>query len=57
MTEKEYTPAEVAEICRVKVFTVWEWIRTGKLQARKQFRSYRVSESALKDFMQDKRGK
>lgn len=57
MTEKEYKPKEVAEICRVKVITVWDWIRTGKLKARKQQRNYRVSESALNEFFNDKKGK
>lgn len=51
-TEREYTPKEVAEICRVREFTVWDWIRKGKLEARSQLGRYRVSENSLQNFLQ-----
>ena len=41
---------EVAERYGVKVKTVWEWIRTGKLEAFSTSKIYRVSEKHLKDF-------
>ena len=54
MIDKEYTPKEVAEICRVKTITVWLWINAGKLQARVQNGKYRVSEEQLKQFLTEK---
>lgn len=41
---------EVAERYGVKVKTVWEWIRTGKLEAFSTGKIYRVSEKHLKEF-------
>lgn len=48
--DKEFTPAEVAELCRVKVATVWGWIRSGRLPARKYGKQYRVNAKALRKF-------
>ena len=47
---KLYTCDEVAEKYRVKVITVWDWIRQKKLGAIKLGREYRVSEDDLKAF-------
>lgn len=53
--EKFYTCNEVAEMFRVKVITVWEWIRLGKLEATNTGSEnkpyYRVSEKQLKKFI------
>lgn len=48
MEEKIYTIAEVAEILRVKDYTVREWLREGKLKGFKAGNRWRVKESELK---------
>ncbi len=47
---KMYTCADVAERYGVKIITVWDWIRKGKLSAIKIGRDYRVSEEDIKNF-------
>lgn len=42
-----YTCDEVAERYKVKVITVWEWIRQQKLGAIKLGKEYRISEEDL----------
>ena len=48
--KKFYTCKDVADRYGVKVTTVWEWIRTGKLKAVHIGRNYRVTEEALMSF-------
>ena len=50
--EKIYTPNDVAERYSVKIKTVWEWIKAGKLPAMKLGKFYRISESDLTAFEQ-----
>lgn len=38
---------DVAEIYDVKVITVWEWIRKGKLPALKIGKQYRITQNDL----------
>lgn len=45
-----FTCEEVAERYKVKVITVWEWIRQKKLSAIKLGREYRISEEDLNAF-------
>ena len=47
---KMYTCDEVAERYKVKVITVWEWIRQQKLGAIKIGKEYRISEEDLISF-------
>ena len=47
---KLYTCNEVAERYSVKVITVWDWIRKGKLEAVKMPKGYRVSAEALETY-------
>lgn len=47
---KLYTCDEVAERYGVKVITVWDWIRKGRLEAIKMPKGYRVSEDALAQY-------
>ena len=47
---KMYTCDEVAERYKVKVITVWEWIRQQKLGAIKLGKEYRISEEDLITF-------
>ena len=50
-----FTCEEIAERYKVKVITVWEWIRQKKLGAIKLGREYRVSEEDLKVFENSRR--
>lgn len=50
-----FTCNEVAERYRVKVITVWDWIRSGKLPAVKLGRDYRISEDDLQKFESDRK--
>ncbi|WP_099205623.1 helix-turn-helix domain-containing protein [Scatolibacter rhodanostii] len=52
---KYYTCDEVAEIYKVKVLTVWDWIRKKKLSAVKIGRDYRISTEDLKIFEEERR--
>ena len=45
-----YTCAEIASRYKVKVITVYHWIKTGKLAAVKIGKAFRVTEAALIDF-------
>lgn len=45
-----FTCEEVAERYKVKVITVWDWIRKKKLPAIKLGREYRISEEDLASF-------
>lgn len=48
--ERLYGCDEIAERYKVKKITVWEWIRTGFLPAKKIGKSYKISESDIKTF-------
>ena len=54
MDEKRISCREVAEICGVKLTTVWSWIRTGKLPAYKISKTYWVSPDDLDAFIHTK---
>lgn len=45
-----YTCEEVAEMYRIKVSTVWTWVREGKLKAVRIGKSYRIEKEALAEF-------
>lgn len=52
MPEKLYTCEELAEKYKVKIRTVWSWVRSGKLPAVKIGRLYRVYERDVVAFEQ-----
>lgn len=54
--EKMYTPEQVAEMLQVSIYTVRKWYASGKLDALKAGRRIRITESALKKFMQSRNG-
>ena len=56
MKPKVYTSDEVADICRVSVFTVREWIKAGKLVGVKRGRGYHITEADLKKFLEERHG-
>ena len=49
--DRYYTPAEVAEILKVKRQTVYTWIREGRLNASNVGRTRRISEEDLNKFV------
>lgn len=48
--EKFYTCEEVSEIYRVKISTVWAWVRSGKLKAVCIGKQYRIRREDLEEF-------
>ena len=52
---KMYTCDEVAERYKVKVITVWDWIRQKILNAIKLGREYRISEDDLTRFEDERK--
>jgi len=55
--EKLYSVQDLCQRYGVKDFTVWDWIRKGKIKAYKIGKSYRFYEADLKAFEQGKRVK
>lgn len=51
--EKLYSCEQVAEHYKVKIETVWAWIRGKKLPAVRIGKCYRVKESDLAEFERD----
>ncbi len=47
------TVKEVADILRLNILTVYEYLKSGKLMAVKFGRSYRVQEKDLESFIND----
>lgn len=50
MEKKYYTCQEVAEMYGVKEFTVWAWIRSGKLHAMNTGKMYRITKEDIYEF-------
>ena len=50
--ERYLTLPEVAERLQVSRRTVYRWIKNGDLDAYQFGREYRITESALKDFLE-----
>ncbi len=50
--ERYLTLPEVAETLKVSRRTVYRWINNGDLDAYQFGREYRITESALKDFLE-----
>lgn len=53
MTEKYYSPKEVAEMYNIAKSTVTKVIREGKLKAIRFGNVWRIPESALQDFIKE----
>ncbi len=54
MTIRQFlTVREVAEIFKMNILTIYEYIREGKLQAVKFGRAYRIESSSLDSFIQE----
>lgn len=46
-------PREIAVLLKLNIFTIYEYIRQGKLRAVKFGRSYRIEENDLKTFIKN----
>jgi len=51
--DKYYTIAELEEILKLSDVTIRRYIRTGKLESQKINRLHRVTETALKAFLNE----
>lgn len=51
---KFFTSADIAERYGIKVSTVWDWLRSGKLKAIRIGKEYRISEEDLKKFEKER---
>lgn len=51
MEEKYLTIQEVAETLKVAYLTVYRWIQSGKLEAVKAGKQYRIKQSQLDQFL------
>ncbi|MBR6560527.1 MAG: helix-turn-helix domain-containing protein [Alistipes sp.] len=52
--EKFYDCKQVAAHYGVKIKTVWDWIRAGKLKAVRVGKQYRIPKEALAEFEKSK---
>ncbi|MCL6443776.1 MAG: helix-turn-helix domain-containing protein [Alicyclobacillus sp.] len=52
MDAKFYTPQEVAQILRLNVNTIYEYIRMGKLPAARFGNRYRITEQDVQQFVE-----
>ena len=50
-----FTIKEIAEILRLNVVTIYDFVKTGRLQAAKFGKTYRVSDENLKEFINQNR--
>jgi len=51
--EPLYTLEEAAEVLKVSVRTLGEWLRKGKIRGVKLGRAWRIPESALEEIARD----
>ncbi|MBD3360207.1 helix-turn-helix domain-containing protein [Candidatus Peregrinibacteria bacterium] len=54
MEEKFFTTEQVANILQVHPFTILKFIREGKLKGIKLGRVYRIKESDIKNFLEER---
>lgn len=50
---KLYTSKEVAEMLGITARTVWDYIKAGKIKARKVGRAWKITADNIKDFMDE----
>ena len=55
MNNDFYTPHEVAEKLKVSYMTVYRWIRSGKLEAAKLGKQYRITKNDLQTFVNERK--
>lgn len=54
MDERLYTTQELEKIFSVSRQAIWSWIKEGKLKAFKAGKFWRIKESSLKKFIDNK---
>ncbi len=54
--DKYYSLDEVAEKLKVAYLTVYRWVKAGKLSSVKAGKQYRIKQSELDKFLEDKNG-
>lgn len=54
LMDNYYTPQQVAEKLQINIRTVYKWIREGKLKAVKVGDLWRISETELIRFVEEK---
>ena len=52
--EEYYTIEEVADMLKVAYLTVYRWVRSGKLEAVKAGKQYRISKLNINKFLTNK---
>lgn len=55
--ETYYSIQEVSEMLKVAYLTVYRWVQSGKLNAYKAGKQYRISKTDLDKFMQKVKSK
>ncbi len=50
--EKFYTPGQVAEVLQLRLETIYDYVKMGKLGASRFGNRYRISESDLQTFVE-----
>lgn len=53
--DRAYTPAQVAEVMNVTVYTVYEWLTSGDLRGIKLRKNWRIMRSDLDEFIANRR--
>ena len=56
MEKKFYTPQEVADLLQLRVQTVYDYVRQGKLSAMRLGNRYRIAQTDLESFLDRQRG-
>jgi excisionase family DNA binding protein len=57
MEPEFYTPQEIANKLRVKVFTVQEWLRKGELIGYKVGRDWRIRREDYEKFLRERKNR
>lgn len=50
-----YTAKELADLLQVNIMTIYRYIKSGKLQAYKIGKEYRIDHKTFKDFLKNVR--
>ena len=53
MEERQLSLSEVARVMGFSERTIRRWVKSGKLKAYKPGRDYRISEAALREFIEE----
>ena len=51
MNTEFYTPAEIAEMLRVNIMTIYRYIKAGKIEAHKIGKEFRITKTEYEKFL------